>query len=53
MTTKAASEWGKAGGALRWKGKTKAEKLAHVKMMSDKATAARKKKKRQASADSP
>ena len=31
---------------LRWKGKTKAERVAHMKMMADKATLARKKKAR-------
>jgi len=34
------------GGYLRWKKKTKAQKRAHMKMMSDKAALALKKKKR-------
>ena len=40
----AVDPWGSEGGKRRWKGKTKAQKRAHMKMMSDKATAARKKK---------
>ncbi len=41
-----ASEWGTIGGRLRWKNKTKAQKSAHGKMMSLKAAAKRKKRRK-------
>ena len=46
MKDRAGSVWGKAGGRLRWLKKTKAEKVAHMTMMSEKAALARLKKKK-------